>query len=360
MISLPLSAVGPGSSLWVEIAESPALTVMRVSPWFSLDALRGASSGRVTADVLGVAAERRGRPDQGAHAMGLPPELSVRDGRLVVEGGSVPSLIGSRPVAGALDAVRLVDSYQRDGDAPELRIDRPSGAVTAVDGTGAERALPPGLVLRSDEVRVELDLDAVGDLFDLDLDPELTALGLRRLITLAEGRTVVGEGVLATLASLTALVPAAPAKAPAPAATPAPTASAARSGPSPALVAAALALAVSALVVRSRVRRRRRAREEHEQLVRATEAPAPALIDRVPWAGADGVVTARAERVRLDLSRSELAVLGLDGDDDTSVLFLPDLDAPAAPVGDEVILPSDVLRALDGEMDGYRGRPDGP
>jgi hypothetical protein len=423
LITVPLAGAPPGPAVWVEISQGSPLTVERLSPYFSRQALLGGTgSGRLPGDAFGVASDRRGRPDQEALPVATPPTLSIRrpgdgergsPGVAVVQGGAVPTEIGRQPVTGVVDILRLVDSYSGRRRTPEVRIDRRSGTVglwdtttePAVDRSGDRswlRTAPagPGTAPAAATVAggavagtapaagagaavagtapaagagaaggapaplppVEIDLAAAARALGADLDPSLTALGLRRIVSLADGHVIVSEGVLATLASLAVVAPVAAEPAAGPVAVPV----AAPAGVPPVAPVALTGVALALILTMAMAgRRRRRVRAAGALVVAAaTGAAGDAPADRVPWDGSDGALTAEAERARLRLVTSELPiVISLTSDADeleAEGLALPETGAPVLPRAGQGVLPADVLAALDDEVSDFRERIAGP
>jgi hypothetical protein len=300
LITLPLGLAPPGDAIWVEISLGSPLEPQRLSPFFSRRALLDpVTAGQLPGDALGVPRERRGRPDQRAVVLGEPPTVAVRGGAAIVETGILPIQVVNQPVIGIVDVVRIIDSYNRNGHSAEVRLDRGKGTISLFDTssdppqdrtgdlTWVRRTTSPGgsgagVVPSGSAESIELDLAGLGRTLGIDTVPALTALGVRRIVTLADGEAMTAEGVLATVASLALnAVPEIEVAAarPSPATVPPPESGAAGLW----LFLAALAAVV---VVTVWVRRRRAAAPA------AAAPPGRQGPDRVPWGDGDAAITA--------------------------------------------------------------------
>jgi hypothetical protein len=260
------------------------------SPAFSLDALLGRhEGGALPATTVGMVvpapdATSTAAPDVPPMAEpvalpGPPPTLTVDSNLTVTETAPVPATLAGRAVVNAIDEITFMPGYTADGTAPAVvQINRTTGAVAAltgtsglpVDRTGDGSFVTEGLTVDPAKppspdapARVVLDLAAVTEALDLPVDPAGLGIGLRRKLTLDDGRDVVGVPTMATLVWYETASPT-PAPGPeqaAPATEDESDAAASSSGAATALAVglAVVAVAAIALVVGAMVRRRRAA-----------------------------------------------------------------------------------------------------
>lgn len=212
-ITVPLKDAPAGSAVWAEVESGTDGKQVSISPYFSRPALFDeVVAQNLPSSLVGTVINGDGTPSGQYIALPAGPVLTLQNRAMVVTTAErTPETLLGQKVEKAYDFVRIAPTFNKRAVVTDyIFIDRSTGDVKLLDGftvppgdkTGTGTWIAAGLD-KADPgapVTVRFDLRGIAQGLGITMSPGATGFGLRRELVLADGRRVVAEAVLGTVA----------------------------------------------------------------------------------------------------------------------------------------------------------------